>query len=270
MYDYIPDSDIVEVVQTYTPRLTVKIPLSRKRWKYGLVRDLDTITTIGIHHTSVKGGYGIAKKVKAKALAKEGGKTIIGINDDLTLRMKRYENEPYHGVYSIRDDASIIQYPAWMYTYHGNRMNSYSVGWAIDCDSRYDFDDWYLDFYSTQLKDMDSFMRSKLWHSRTGIPKPVKQLFLGEREKRESPVHIPSARTALAHFVLTMRESCPNLRMGECHSQHAAKPWDPHLPIIREILLPTFKELDITLNHSVHTASKKGGVGRPIDMELLL
>ena len=101
------------------------VALSEKRWREGQRRQASSVTTLGVHHTAVAGGMSPGKR----RLARHGG--------DLTsAKTERYRNLPYHAVYSPQLAASIIQWPAWMYTSHGHRMNSYSIGWAIDMDSR--------------------------------------------------------------------------------------------------------------------------------------
>src|SRR5262249_10121970 len=47
-------------------------------------------------------------------------------------RQARYRDTPYHGLFSAKDKASIVQWPAWAHTFHGNKANATSVGWAYD------------------------------------------------------------------------------------------------------------------------------------------
>ena len=108
------------------------VPREFDRWrKYDgkgpVIRDPSEVTTLGVHHTAVRGGFGVGKNL----LKRHKG-------DELSARMERYAGEPYHAVYSLRDNASIIQWPHWMYTHHGNGMNGYTIGWGMDLDSRFD------------------------------------------------------------------------------------------------------------------------------------
>lgn len=84
-------------------------------------RDLAGVDTIVIHQTAVKGGFGIG----SKRLDAAGG-------DELRGRMLHYLETPYHAIYSPRDRASILQWPAWAYSWHGDGANRYSIGWAYD------------------------------------------------------------------------------------------------------------------------------------------
>lgn len=84
-------------------------------------RSLANVVAVVIHQTAVRGGFGLT----AAALQRRGG-------DRLAARMDRYRSTPYHALYSPADRASIIQWPAWAYSYHGHASNSYSVGWAYD------------------------------------------------------------------------------------------------------------------------------------------
>jgi hypothetical protein len=76
------------------------------------------VTTLLAHQTDVRGGFGAS---------------------DLPGRIARYaglspdrRGVPYHYVYSLRDEAVIALRHPRVYTYHGNRANRYSVGFAVD------------------------------------------------------------------------------------------------------------------------------------------
>lgn len=175
------------------------VPESFDRWrKYdkdgAVYRPASSVLTLGVHHTGVRGGFGLTKS----QLAAAGGNALQG-------RAKRYRNLPYHAVCSPKDSASIIQWPWWMYTHHGNGMNRYTIGWAIDLDSRFDE----FDLGIMVLAGM--------------------------------------------HVVSTFRDlGCPLLNI-ETHSQHAQKPSDPGLAIMRGVLMPLAKHMNMTINGSVHT-----------------
>lgn len=168
----------------------------RKRDKHGLVyRPASSVLALGVHHTGVRGGFGLT----TSQLKAAGGNALQG-------RAKRYRNLPYHAVFSPKDFASIIQWPFWMYTEHGNGMNRYTIGWAIDMDSRFDE----FDFGLMVLAGM--------------------------------------------HVVSTFRDlGCP-LTYIETHSQHAQKPSDPGPAIMRNVLVPIAKHM----NMDIHGAIKSG------------
>jgi hypothetical protein len=91
------------------------------RWDRHKVRDPGSVDTLGVHHTAVAGGFGVGSKL----LARHDG-------DELAARMERYSGQPYHAIFSPQDQASVIQWPGWMHTWHGNGMNRYTVGWGLD------------------------------------------------------------------------------------------------------------------------------------------
>jgi hypothetical protein len=84
-------------------------------------RPITDVTTVLVHQTAVTGGFGVSRRL----LRQHDG-------DAAEARQARYRRTPYHGLYSPRDRASIVQWPAWVYGYHGNGANRYSVGWAYD------------------------------------------------------------------------------------------------------------------------------------------
>lgn len=171
----------------------------RKRDSKGLVyRSASSVTTLGVHHTGVRGGFGLT----SYHLKASGG-------DPLEGRAARYRKLPYHAVYSPKDQASIIQWPFWMYTHHGNSMNRYTIGWAVDLDSRFD------------QVDPDAMILA-------GI-----------------------------HVVATFRElGCP-MEYIETHSQHSAKPSDPGPEIMRDVLMPLAKHMNMTIRGDVKTGNGK-------------
>lgn len=83
-------------------------------------RSLMGVDTIVVHQTAVGGGFAVSKRM----LERHG--------DEFRARQIRYRDTPYHGLFSPRDRASIIQWPAWVHTFHGHKANTSSVGWAYD------------------------------------------------------------------------------------------------------------------------------------------
>lgn len=83
-------------------------------------RVLATVDTVVIHQTAVEGGFAVSTRLLAQH------------RDEFQARQARYRDTPYHGLYSPRDRASIIQWPAWVHTFHGHKSNATSVGWAYD------------------------------------------------------------------------------------------------------------------------------------------
>jgi hypothetical protein len=83
-------------------------------------RSLLAVDTVVIHQTAVGGGFSVSKRM----LEHHG--------DEFRARQIRYRDTPYHGLFSPRDRASIIQWPAWMHTFHGHASNTTSIGWAYD------------------------------------------------------------------------------------------------------------------------------------------
>jgi hypothetical protein len=84
-------------------------------------RLLTEVTTVLVHQTAVAGGFGLSKRL----LDRHQGQVV-------SARQARYRDTPYHGVYSPIDRASIVQWPAWLHSHHGNGGNDYSLGWAYD------------------------------------------------------------------------------------------------------------------------------------------
>jgi hypothetical protein len=84
-------------------------------------RSLAGVDSVVIHQTAVLGGFDVSKRM----LEHHRG-------DALEARQARYRDTPYHGLFSAKDRASIIQWPAWVHSYHGNKANVTSVGWAYD------------------------------------------------------------------------------------------------------------------------------------------
>lgn len=84
-------------------------------------RSLELVDTVVIHQTAVAGGFDVGARVLARYRGHES-----------EARQARYRDTPYHGLYSPKDEASIVQWPAWAHTFHGNNANATSVGWAYD------------------------------------------------------------------------------------------------------------------------------------------
>lgn len=84
-------------------------------------RPLSKVDTVLVHQTAVGGGFGLSERL----LGRHQGQ-MVG------ARQARYRDTPYHGIYSPMDRASVVQWPAWVHSFHGNGGNKYSVGWAYD------------------------------------------------------------------------------------------------------------------------------------------
>ncbi|KIG15493.1 hypothetical protein DB30_05516 [Enhygromyxa salina] len=84
-------------------------------------RPLSLVNTVLIHQTAVAGGFGLSERL----LGRHTGQVF-------SARQERYRDTPYHGMYSPMDRGSVVQWPAWVHTFHGNGGNDYSVGWAYD------------------------------------------------------------------------------------------------------------------------------------------
>lgn len=96
------------------------------RWAKSKIRNPKSVDTLGAHHTAVAGGFGVSRRL----LKKHNG-------DEFSARLSRYSGQPYHAIFSPQDQASIVQWPGWMETWHGNGMNRYTIGWGLDMDCRY-------------------------------------------------------------------------------------------------------------------------------------
>ena len=101
-------------------RTVTSVPRSFKKGRRR-PRAVSTVTTVVVHQTDVEGGFGVSKRLREG----HGG-------DVQAARRVRYRDTPYHGVYAPQDRASIVQWPAWAYTFHGNGGNREGVGWAYD------------------------------------------------------------------------------------------------------------------------------------------
>jgi hypothetical protein len=109
---------------------------SKRRW---LARSVAGVDTVLVHATGVKGGFGVSRQQSAAALVRTDKTTPhVGLSDAdyafarTDARLHRYRETPYHGLYSPRDRVSVVQWPATDFTYHGNKPNAVSVGWAYD------------------------------------------------------------------------------------------------------------------------------------------
>lgn len=104
-------------VETY--RTVTSIPRGFEKARKS-PRVLVGVDTVVIHQTAVGGGFAVSKRLLAQH------------RDECHARQARYRDTPYHGLFSPRDRASIIQWPVWAHTFHGHKSNATSVGWAYD------------------------------------------------------------------------------------------------------------------------------------------
>jgi hypothetical protein len=104
-------------VETYRNVISVPRAFQKARKRPRSLMEVDTVV---IHQTAVGGGFAVSKRM----LEHHG--------DEFQARQIRYRDTPYHGMFSPRDRASIIQWPAWVHTFHGHKSNTTSVGWAYD------------------------------------------------------------------------------------------------------------------------------------------
>lgn len=91
-------------------------------------RDLSKVDTICIHQTAVMGGYGVSK-----------GQINRAKGNRRKALHQRFWKVPYHYVLLRTGDILINNHPK-AYTYHGNRCNSFSIGFAID--GKWPGDEW--------------------------------------------------------------------------------------------------------------------------------
>jgi hypothetical protein len=98
----------------------------------GGLRDPSTVTTLVLHRTDARGGFGLTQQ---QVMASGG--------DPLAALRLRYEHTPYHAVYSprgstraarVRPDVgiSVFQWPVRLRTPHGHKSNANSIGWGYD------------------------------------------------------------------------------------------------------------------------------------------
>lgn len=111
------DDDGVLFVETYRNVTNVPRGFAKARPR---PRSLAAVDTIVIHQTAVGGGFAVSKRM------------VDQHRDEFRARQVRYRDTPYHGLFSPRDRASIIQWPGWAHTFHGHKSNETSVGWAYD------------------------------------------------------------------------------------------------------------------------------------------
>jgi hypothetical protein len=112
------DDDSMLFVESFRTVTSVPRGFSKGRKRPRL---LSTVDTVLIHQTAVSGGFGVSERL----LARHRGEPFVA-------RQARYRDTPYHGVYSPIDRASIVQWPGWVHSFHGNGGNEYSVAWAYD------------------------------------------------------------------------------------------------------------------------------------------
>lgn len=114
------DADDVGMIFIESYRVVTSIPRGFEKARK-LPRALELVDTIVVHQTAVAGGFGVSQRLLERHRGHE-----------CEARQTRYRQTPYHGLYSPKDKASIVQWPAWAYTFHGHKANATSVGWAYD------------------------------------------------------------------------------------------------------------------------------------------
>ena len=106
----------------------------RRAWP----RKIADVDTVLVHATAEAGGFGPGKSRLARKVAEVlGDETREPTPDELIearrrALVERYGRQTYHGLYSPTVRTSLVQWPATDYTYHGDRANSCSLGWAYD------------------------------------------------------------------------------------------------------------------------------------------
>lgn len=196
---------------------------SKRRW---LARSVASVDTVLVHATGVLGGFGVSEaqardafgsiapieRLAALADYKARGALyhVLKEEADRVARLARYRETPYHGLYSPRDRASVVQWPATDFTYHGNRPNAVSVGWAYD-----------------------------------GSFKP---LAADEVEELDRPLDVEGGRESLRHLIrAALEQGCP-LRRVSPHAQHANKPHDPGARVWLEVVEPVAFEFGLAID----------------------
>lgn len=162
-------------------------------------RELAAIDTVVIHQTDAGGGFGLtARQLSAQR------------EDYQAALAKRYDETPYHGVFSPRTSdvgrkfaspgVLFLNWPAWAYTFHGHGSNASSVGFAYDGK----------------------------------VPGDV--------------IDVDGARQAFADFVEQVRKQGAPLRYVEAHAQHSSdRHGDPGDAIWQQVILPTLPGLGLTV-----------------------
>lgn len=114
-----------------------KVGGTRKRRLWG--RTLASVDTVLVHATAVRGGFGVDHAMVEAALVEldEAAPNAVEAAGSLGPARrwavaKRYRETPYHGLYHPEMRMSVVQWPATDYTYHGDGVNSCSIGWAYD------------------------------------------------------------------------------------------------------------------------------------------
>lgn len=115
---YVGDDAGMLFVESYRNVTSVPRKFEKARTRPRSLADVDSIV---IHQTAVAGGFDVSSRL----LEHHRG-------DAFAARQARYRDTPYHGLFSAKDHASIIQWPAWVHSFHGNKANATSVGWAYD------------------------------------------------------------------------------------------------------------------------------------------
>jgi hypothetical protein len=90
-------------------------------------RDPARVRVVLIHQTAVSGGFDVSRAQLAKVPA-----DLPEPERERLARQTRYTDTPYHGLFDVQARASIVQWPAWAFMWHGNGGNPDSVGWAYD------------------------------------------------------------------------------------------------------------------------------------------
>lgn len=117
--------DVIQLVETWQD---VPYPLPKGfKGRRTHRRDPSQVTVFLIHQTAVKSGFGVA----ASQVARQPAHLPEAERRQLA-RQARYMQTPYHGIYDSQSRVSIVQWPVWAYTYHGNGGNSASVAWGVD------------------------------------------------------------------------------------------------------------------------------------------
>lgn len=110
-----------------------RCPSAKRRW---LRRKVAAVDTVLVHATGVLGGFDVTRGQRAGAAYRSLGTAQPMVDNDpratVAARLHRYRETPYHGVYSPRDRVSVVQWAATDFTYHGNKPNYCSLGWAYD------------------------------------------------------------------------------------------------------------------------------------------
>lgn len=208
----------------------------RRRWKKR-PRPIEQVTAIGVHHTGIRGGFGVASYQVSQWLRawdaalrrhelqvgdppeEHRDKPVVwkrsGLSPDIARKgwaelqalRTRYLGLPYHSISSPADEL-VMNHKATTYTHHGDRMNGWTWGHAID-------DYW----------DEDSA---------TGDA-------------------VESEIGKLARVYKHLHDQGAGLELLEFHFQYAAKPFDPPRIYVEAVAMPFARmhKLKIRMDHKV-------------------